>query len=99
MSTNSSARRVATPGVFGKVSDSTPVQILALLLLFSTAAWYEGLHLYALANADVWWHLSTGSWILQNHAIPHTGLFSQNADLPWIASSWLFDVLLAAITK
>jgi hypothetical protein len=99
MSTNSSARRVATPGVFGKLSDSTPVQMLALLLLFSTAAWYEALHLSALANADVWWHLSTGSWILQNHATPHTGLFSQYADLPWIASSWLFDVVLAATYK
>ena len=99
MSTNSSVQQVAAPSVFRNLSNSAPVQTLALLLLFSTAAWYEALHLSALANADVWWHLSTGSWILQNHAIPHTGLFSQYADLPWIASSWLFDVLLAATYK
>src|SRR5271166_5074202 len=99
MSTNSSVQEVAAPSVFRNLSNSAPVQILALLLLFSAAAWYEALHLSSLANADVWWHLSTGSWILQNHAIPHTGLFSQYADLPWVASSWLFDVVLAASFK
>ena len=47
----------------------------------------------------MWWHLSTGNWILQNHAVPHYGLFSQYSNLPWTDSSWLFDVLLAAAYK
>ncbi len=48
---------------------------------------------------DVWSHLRTGIWILQNHAVPRTGLFSQYHDLPWMAHSWGFDVLLAAAYK
>jgi hypothetical protein len=76
-----------------------PVQVVALLLLFTMAAWYESAHLSAFADPDVWWHLSTGNWILQNHAVPHYGLFSQSSTLPWTDSSWLFDVLLATAYK
>jgi len=49
------------------------MQVAALLLLFTTSAWIESAHLSALADPDVWWHLSTGNWILQNHAVPHDG--------------------------
>lgn len=74
-------------------------RLLLLTLLFSAAALYEASHLSALANSDVWWHLRTGLWILQYHAIPHTGLFSQYSDLLWIASSWGYEVLLASAYK
>jgi len=50
-------------------------RLILLTLLFSTAAVYEALHLSALFSTDVWWHLRTGLWILQYHAIPRTGLF------------------------
>ena len=99
MSTNSSAREAAVPGGLLSVRHSVPVQVAALLLLFTMAAWYESAHLTAFADPDVWWHLSTGNWILQNHAVPHGGLFSQSSTLPWTDSSWLFDVLLAAACK
>jgi len=74
-------------------------RLILLTLLFSTAAVYEALHLSALFSTDVWWHLRTGLWMLQYHAIPRTGLFSQYSNLPWIASSWGYDVLLAAAYK
>jgi hypothetical protein len=74
-------------------------RLLLLTLLFSAAAVYEAIHVSALLSADVWWHLRTGLWILQHHAIPHTGLFSQYSDLPWIASSWGYEVVLAAAYK
>jgi len=96
MSTNSSVREAAVPGGLLSLSHSVPVQVAALLVLFTTAAWHESAHLSALADPDVWWHLSTGNWILLNHAVPHYGLFSQYSNLPWTDSSWLFDVLLAA---
>lgn len=60
----------------------------------SAAAVYEASRLSALSSTDVWWHLRTGLWILQNHTLPRTGLFSQHPDLPWSASSWAYDVLL-----
>jgi hypothetical protein len=76
--------------------DSAAVRIPALTVLFSAAALYEAVHLSALADVDIWWHLRTGLWILQNHTLPHYGLFSQSSELPWIASSWAYDVVLAA---
>lgn len=99
MSTNTSVREAAVPGGLLRVSHSVPVQAAVLLLLFTTAAWIEAAHITALADPDVWWRLSTGNWIWQNHAVPHYGLFSQYSNLPWTDSSWLFDVLLAAAYK
>ncbi|HLI64149.1 MAG TPA: hypothetical protein VKV05_12175, partial [Terriglobales bacterium] len=57
----------------------------------------EALHLSALTDSDIWWHLSSGLWMLQNHALPHTGLFSQSASLPWVDASWGFDLLVAGL--
>ncbi len=70
------------------------VRLLVLTALFSAAAVYEGVRLFALTTPEVWVHLRTGLWILQNHSIPHAGLFSQYSNLPWNDASWAFDVLL-----
>ena len=73
-------------------------RIPVLLLLFASAAGIEALRLSSLSslgNRDLWWHLSTGLWIFQNHALPHNGIFSQSSDLPWAASSWAYDFLAA----
>ncbi|MFI5118525.1 MAG: hypothetical protein ACHP8B_17690 [Terriglobales bacterium] len=69
-----------------------------MLLLFAAAAVFEAKNLSslsALSNSDIWWHLRTGIWILQNHSVPHSGLFSQSPELPWIVSSWGYDLLVA----
>ena len=74
------------------------IRIPVLVVLFTTAAVVEAVRLTALsaiANSDVWWHLRSGTWMLQNHALPRTGLFSQSAGAPWLASSWAYDLLLA----
>ena len=99
MSTNSPVREVAVSNRSRSLSYNVAVQVAALLILFTAAAWSEAAHLSAFADPDVWWHLSTGNWILQNHAVPHDGLFSQYSNLPWSDSSWLFEVLLAALYK
>ena len=99
MSTKSNVQEVAVPGGVRGLSKSAPLRVAALLLLFTTAGWHESIHLSALADPDVWWHLSTGNWILQTHTVPHSGLFSQYSNLPWTDSSWLFDVLLAVTYK
>ena len=47
-------------------------------------------------DPDMWWHLSVGDWIVQNHAFPHTGIFSHTAlNRPWMAYSWGYEVLLS----
>jgi hypothetical protein len=47
-----------------------------------------------MASADTWWHLATGRWIVQHHAIPHTDPFSYTFfGKPWIAHEYLADVM------
>ena len=75
------------------------VRILALTVLFGAAAVYEAIHVSAILASGVWVHLQTGLWILQNHAFPHTGLFSQYSNLPWHDASWSFDVLLGLMYR
>ena len=99
MSMNSRLQVAAVRSAHRNAFNASPVRVLAMLLLFCTAAVYEAVHLSSLADADVWWHLSTGIWILQNHAVPHSAIFSQYSTFPWTASSWGYDALLAAVYK
>jgi len=72
--------------------------IVVMALLFALGAIVEALQmssLSSLSNADMWWHLSTGRWIIQHHQLPQTGIFSQLPGVPWIASSWAYDLFLA----
>ncbi len=48
-------------------------------------------------DLDVWWHLRTGEWIVATGHLPQTDPFSQHGlqtGEPWVAYSWLFEVLL-----
>lgn len=71
------------------------VRLTALLALFTVGIWAELRQLTALQDADVWWRLRTGMWIVQMHALPRHGLFTRSAELSWTASGWGFDLLLA----
>ena len=54
--------------------------------------------LSALADPDIWWHMRVGQWILERHSFPHQGLFSSvGATHTWVAYSWGFDVIVAAL--
>ena len=51
---------------------------------------------FCVTDPDLWWHLKVGDWILANHALPHTGIFSRIAEQrPWTAYSWGYEVLLS----
>jgi hypothetical protein len=46
-----------------------------------------------LADPDIWWHMRTGEWILQNHQIPRVDPFSApTLGRPWVDYCWMFDV-------
>ena len=75
--------------------DSAPVRIVALAAGLTAAPAYEAHRLLALADQDIWWRLRTGLWMLQSHAIPRTGIFSQAAARAWIDAGWGFDLLVA----
>ncbi len=50
-------------------------------------------HAMCVSDPDIWWHLRSGEWIMQNHAFPYTDPFSSfGAGKPWAAYSWLFEV-------
>ncbi|HEX9105026.1 MAG TPA: hypothetical protein VF997_22600, partial [Polyangia bacterium] len=48
-----------------------------------------------LSDPDPWWHLATGRWIVEHHAIPRVDPFSFTvAGAPWRAVDWLADLVL-----
>ena len=49
-----------------------------------------------LAEADTFWQIRTGEWILDHHSIPRTDPFSFTAaGRHWFPHEWLAEVLLA----
>ena len=72
---------------------SFPLRLVAAVFVFLAAGIWQAHRLTALADEAIWLHLQTGLWILQNHAVPRSGLFSQLASSPWIDASWGFDLL------
>lgn len=70
---------------------------MAALLFFVIALLAS---LTPIRSYDYFWHLATGRWIVEHHAIPLTDPFAiASAKIPWINGSWLFDVLLYGIYK
>lgn len=53
-----------------------------------------------LIDGDTGWHIRTGEYILDHHAVPVTDLFSfSKAGEPWFAWEWLADVIYAALFR
>ena len=70
-------------------------------------AWlWLGIGVYALAvingrallnDSDTYWQITIGQWILDHNALPRVDFYSfTKAGEPWVSSSWLSQVLLAA---
>ncbi|SNS95684.1 hypothetical protein SAMN05421770_103220 [Granulicella rosea] len=69
-------------------------QLIALIVLYAAPALFC-IHIACVSDPDIWWHLRTGEWILQHHAIPRTDPFTSDvAGQPWQAYSWLFELLI-----
>ncbi len=81
-----------------RTSSRDGLRVLWLVPLFVVVPLLElfrGTSLTSITNGDFWWHLQTGLSILKTGGLPHNGWFSQSAAMPWIAASWLYDVLVA----
>lgn len=66
---------------------------VVLAILFASSA-LMCVHAACANDPDIFWHLRTGQWILQHHAIPRVDPFSGvNAGKPWQPYSWLFELL------
>jgi hypothetical protein len=49
-------------------------------------------------DSDTWWHLRTGEWIVENHALPRVDPFSltRNGE-PWYYPGWLSEILMVKV--
>jgi hypothetical protein len=57
-------------------------------------------HKEIFGEPDLWWHIKTGIWILENRAFPTSDPFSYTfAGFPWMAKEWLSQVLYALAFK
>jgi hypothetical protein len=64
----------------------TPKRTLALLLPVALFA----LAVRPLTDPDLWWHLRTGQWIVENGSAPRTDFFSFTMPgTPWVDHEWL----------
>jgi hypothetical protein len=71
------------------------VLILAVLYTIPAVA-----VMHPVLDYDIWWHLRTGEWIIEHRAVPLSDPFSAyGQDKPWIAYSWLFEVLVALLYR
>ncbi len=84
-------------GLLQHVAQAPAIRPLVLVLLLTTGAVREARHIWAFSGDEIWCHLRIGRWILQNHAIPRTGLFSQLSNSRWIDFSWLYDAFCGAV--
>lgn len=72
-------------------------QTLLLAMLFAAPA-LMCVHAAFVSDMDLWWHLRAGEWILEHHAVPRTDPFSGTmGGRPWMAYSWLFELLAAKL--
>jgi len=84
--------RISIPSL----SDLFFVAVLVWVCMSAGAAGWEGL----LADADIGWHIRTGEWILDHHAVPYHDLYSfSKAGAAWYAWEWGSDVIFGSLHR
>lgn len=88
------ARSLASPFI-PSLSDLFFLALMVWLFIAGPYGW-KGL----LTDADAGWHIRTGEYILDHHAVPRTDLYSfSKPGAPWFAWEWLSDVIDAALFR
>jgi hypothetical protein len=76
--------------------DRGPVRVTALAVVLTILVAPTLLPKYSVVDNDIWLHLKVGDWVVEHYAVPHTGILSRTAgDRPWMAYSWIYEVLLS----
>jgi hypothetical protein len=79
----------AKGGVLDRLLFALPYSALIVVAIFS---------LRRLDDFDTFWHLASGRWIAQHHAVPHTDVLSFTVPgNEWVNLQWLYDLLLYAL--
>ncbi|MGA9643962.1 MAG: hypothetical protein WBQ72_21370 [Terriglobales bacterium] len=64
--------------------------LFAAVLLFGLLA----MTARSATDPDLWWHLRTGQWIVENGRVPHTDPFSfTRGGSPWVSHEWLSGII------
>jgi tetratricopeptide (TPR) repeat protein len=83
---------VRSPHVLLRLAD------LFLVLLFGLFAFLMNCN--ELYDADIWWHLRSGEWILEHGRPPDVDPFTFGSeDRPWVDVHWLFQLLLLFVFR
>jgi hypothetical protein len=78
------------------LSDLFFIALIAWLFMSSGEHGWKSL----LSDADVGWHIRTGEYVLNRHAVPHHDLYSfSKPGAPWYAWEWLTDVIDALLFR
>src|SRR5262244_2021381 len=76
-------------------SEKTLRRLVILVLLYCIPASQA---MVPFIDPDIWWHFRTGQWIFSHGQVPVTDPFSAyGMEKPWVAYSWLFEVLIYAL--
>jgi len=56
--------------------------------------------LHPVLSPDLWWHLASGRWILEHHAVPRTDVLTYTmTGSEWVNLQWLTDVALVTLWR
>lgn len=84
---------MAEPADAASKKGRSPLALLVAVLLIPAVL---GSSKTIFNDGDVSWHIATGQWILDHHAIPHADPFSFTAlGKPWVPIEWLAEVIYA----
>jgi len=76
-------------------SSGTARRLLILAVLYAIPA---VVLMRPVIDHDIWWHLKTGETVVAQHDVPRHDPFSTYGhDKPWVAYSWLFEVLVYGV--
>ncbi|WP_374088705.1 hypothetical protein [Methylomicrobium lacus] len=78
------------------VNKQSPKTEIFILVLLAYLTWL--IAAFCGTGDDTYWHIKVGEWILDNHRIPTTGIFSYTAaNMPWVSHEWLSAIILYAV--
>jgi hypothetical protein len=82
--------------LLAKVSGWGTPELIAVAVVLGSSAWC----LAPPSDPDVWWHVRTGDWILQEHRLPGVDSWSLTAaGNTWVTHAWLSQVILSLFYK
>ncbi len=87
------------PGQAGREPAETN-RAISYLLVAGVTVFAFVFALEKIYNYDIWWHLRSGAWMLDNREVLRTDIFSfATSGASWVNTAWLGGIVLAAINR